>query len=174
MGDGISEQLAQLFEPGSVAVIGASNVMTKWGYIVPANILAGGYAGKFYPVNPRETEILERQVYKSIMDIPGKVDLAVVAIPAEKVTPAIKECVEKGVKNCIVISGGFSETGTEGAGLEKVMVDAVKGSSMRLVGPNTMGIYSGPIHLHALMPPVRPVRGKSRLRLRAAIWALRC
>jgi len=160
MGDGISEQLAQLFEPGSVAVIGASNVMTKWGYIVPANILAGGYAGKFYPVNPRETEILERRVYKSIMDIPGEVDLAIVTIPAEKVTPAVKECVEKGVKNCIVISGGFSETGTEGAGLEKVMVDAVKGSNMRLVGPNTMGIYSGPIHLHALMPPVRPVPGK--------------
>jgi acyl-CoA synthetase (NDP forming) len=160
MDRGISEQLQPLFEPGSIAIIGASNSMTKWGYIIPANILAGGYTGKLYPVNPRETEIFERQVYKSVKEIPDEVDLAIVTIPADKVTPVIKECVEKGVKDCIVISGGFSETGSEGTELEKEMVGVVQGSGMRLVGPNTMGIYSGPLHLHALMPPVRPVPGK--------------
>lgn len=156
----IFEQLKYLFEPRSVAVIGASTIMAKWGYIVPANIVAGGYKGKVYPINPRETEILERPVYKSIMDVPDEVDLAIITIPADKVTPMVKQCIEKGVKNCIVISGGFSETGGDGTRLEREMVDVLQGSGMRLVGPNTMGVYSGPNQLHALMPPVRPVAGK--------------
>lgn len=154
------ERLKYLFEPRSVAVIGASNTMGKWGYIIPANIIAGGYAGKIYPVNPRENEILERPVFKSVLDIPGEVDLAIITIPAEKVAPMVEQCARKGVKTCIVISGGFSETGGEGSRLEKEMTDIIKGSGMRLAGPNTMGVYSGPQCLHALMPPVRPVPGK--------------
>ncbi|MBU1669706.1 MAG: CoA-binding protein [Actinobacteria bacterium] len=156
----ISEQLDHLFEPRTIAVIGASNRMGKWGYIVPANILAGGYKGKVYPVNPKETEILECPCCPSIMDIDDEIDLAVVTIPAERVVPVIEQCVEKGVRTCIVISGGFSETGERGAELEREMVAALGESDMRLVGPNTMGIYSGPVSLHALMPPVRPVAGK--------------
>ncbi len=160
MNEELSEQLKHLFEPRSVAIIGASKSMAKWGYIVPANILAGGYAGKLYPVNPKELEILERPAFKSVKDIPDEVDLAVITIPAERVVPMVRECVEKGVKTCIVISGGFSEIGGDGVRLEKEMAEAASGSGMRLVGPNTMGIYSGPNSLHALMPPVRPVRGK--------------
>ena len=160
MSENISEELQYLFEPRSIAIIGASNVKMKWGYIVPANILAGGWKGKLYPVNPKETEIFDRQVYKSVLDIPDEIDLAVVTIPSQHVVPVIKECVAKGVKTCIVISGGFSETGGEGTVLEKEMTAIVEGSSMRLVGPNTMGVYSGPVSLHALMPPVRPVAGK--------------
>ncbi len=160
MSGSTSEQLKHLFEPRSVAVIGASNSMSKWGYIVPANILAGGYTGRLYPVNPKETEILERPAFKSVMDIPDEIDLAIITIPAENVTPMVEQCARKGVKACIVISGGFSETGGEGTRLEKEMTGVLKGSDMRLVGPNTMGIYSGPICLHALMPPVRPVCGK--------------
>lgn len=156
----ISKQLKYLFEPRNVAVIGASNQRMKWGYIVPANILAGGYKGVFYPVNPRETEILDRPVHKSVKDIPGEVDLAVVTVPAQGVVPVVRECVEKGVKACVVISGGFSETGGEGDGMELDLLKVVEGSDMRLVGPNTMGVYSATCSLHALMPPVRPVPGK--------------
>lgn len=156
----LTEQLHYLFEPRSVAIIGASNVKMKWGYIVPANILAGGWKGKLYPVNPKETEILDRPVVKSVKDIEDDVDLAVVTVPADHVVAVVKECVEKGVKTCIVISGGFSETGGEGTVLERQMIEVIKGSGMRLVGPNTMGVYSGPNSLHALMPPVRPVAGK--------------
>ncbi len=160
MSEILSERLNYLFEPRSVAIIGASKSMAKWGYIVPANILAGGYKGKLYPINPKEETILERPVFKSIKDVPDEIDLAVITIPAEHVTPMVRECVEKGVKTCIVISGGFSETGGEGTRLEQEMMDVVKDSPMRLVGPNTMGIYSGSNSLHALMPPVRPVAGK--------------
>ena len=160
MSEDIKRQLRYLFEPRTIAVIGASPHKVKWGYIVPANILAGGYKGKLYPVNPHASEILERPAFKSIGDIPEEIDLAIVTVPARKVTGVVRECVEKGVKSCIVISGGFSEVGGEGARMEKEMLDAIKGSPMRLVGPNTMGIYSAPCELHALMPPVRPVSGK--------------
>lgn len=67
----ISEQLKHLFDPRTIAVIGASNTKVKWGYIVPANILAGGFKGNFYPVNPHDEEILDHKVFKSVMDIPG-------------------------------------------------------------------------------------------------------
>lgn len=159
-GPKINEQLRHLFEPETVAVIGASNQKMKWGYIVPANILAGGYEGKVYPVNPHETEILDRPVFKSVKDIPDEIDLAVVTVPARAVKPVIVECVEKGVRTCIIISGGFSEAGEEGTILEQEVLDVIKGSGMRLVGPNTMGVYSASSSLHALMPPVRPVAGK--------------
>lgn len=155
-----TEQLKHLFDPSTIAVIGASNKKMKWGYIVPANIVAGGYTGQIYPVNPHEETILERPVFKSVKEIPGEVDLAVVTVPAEHVIGVIRECVEKGVKVCIVISGGFSETGEGGLELEKEMIEVVRGSDMRLVGPNTMGVYSSSCSLHALMPPVRPVGGK--------------
>lgn len=154
------EQLSSLFEPRNIAVVGASNIKVKWGYIVPANIVAGGYTGDLYPVNPREEEILERPVFRSVKDIPGEVDLAVVTVPAVHVNAVVRECVEKGVKSCIVISGGFSEAGGEGDSLERELIEIVRGSGMRLVGPNTMGAFSATCSLHALMPPVRPVFGK--------------
>ena len=153
----IVEQLTYLFEPRNIAVIGASNQKVKWGYIVPANIMAGGYKGDFYPVNPRETEILDHPVFKSVGDIPGEVDLAIVTVPSSHVNGVVRECVDKGVKTCIVISGGFSETGGQGDSLESELTAIVTGTGMRLVGPNTMGIFSAPCSLHALMPPVRPV-----------------
>lgn len=156
----VTEQLTHLFDPRTIAVIGASNNKMKWGYIVPANIVAGGFKGEVYPVNPREEIILDRKVYRTIKEVPEQIDLAVITIPAASVPGAVRECAEKGVKTCIVISGGFSETGPEGERLEKEMLDAMKGSEMRLVGPNTMGIYSAKSCLHALMPPVRPVHGK--------------
>ncbi len=156
----VHEQLKYLFEPRTIAVIGATNNKLKWGYIVPANILAGGYQGELYPVNPHEEVILERKVYRSVKDIPVDIDLAVVTVPAPAVAGVIRECVEKDVKTCIVISGGFGETGDEGLRLEREVVRILENNDMRLVGPNTMGVYSASCSLHALMPPVRPVPGK--------------
>ncbi|MBN1289965.1 MAG: CoA-binding protein [Actinobacteria bacterium] len=152
-------RLKSLFDPQSIAVIGASNTKLKWGYIVPANIIVGGYKGEVYPVNPHEDEILGRRVYKSIADVPEAVDLAVVTLPSKSVPEVIADCARRGVRNCIVISGGFSETGSEGAALERRISGISRDSGMRIVGPNTMGIYSAPSSLHALMPPVRPIHG---------------
>lgn len=157
---GIKEQIAPLFDPKSIAVIGASNNRIKWGYIVPANILAGGYKGDFFPVNPHEDEILGHRVYQSVADIPVQVDLAVITIPAQAVADAVRECVRNGVKTGVIISGGFSEVGAEGVRLERELIEITRGSSFRFAGPNTMGVFSAPSNLHALMPPVRPVKGK--------------
>jgi acyl-CoA synthetase (NDP forming) len=156
----ITGQLGHLFDPSTIAVVGASQQKMKWGYIVPANIIAGGFMGRVCPVNPHEEEILGRRVFRSVKDIPGEVDLAVITVPSHAVTPVVAECVEKGVPAVIVISGGFSETGVEGRRLEREMLDVTEGTNTRICGPNTMGVFSAESSLHALMPPVRPVFGK--------------
>ena len=152
-----------LFNPKSIALIGASNHIGKWGAIIFLNILLGGYKGKIYPVNPKEKEILGRQAYTSVNQIPDAVDLAIVAIPAHLAMEAVRDCIRKGIRMSIIITSDFSETGEEGARLEKEMTEMARSSGMRLVGPNTMGIFSASASLTALMPPVRPRRGRVSL-----------
>lgn len=152
-----------LFNPKSIALIGASNNIGKWGAIVFLNIKLGGYAGRLHPVNPKEESIFGHKSYPRITQIPEPIDLAVIAIPASLSMSAIRDCIEKGVRMAIVITSDFSETGEEGARLEKEMVEMARAGGLRLVGPNTMGIFSASSSLTALMPPVRPRKGKVSL-----------
>ena len=149
--------------PKSIALIGASNNIGKWGAIVFLNIKLGGYAGRLHPVNPKEESIFGHKSYARITQIPEPIDLAVIAIPASLTMSAIHDCIEKGVRMAIVITSDFSETGEEGARLEKEMVETARAGGLRLVGPNTMGIFSATASLTALMPPVRPRKGKVSL-----------
>ncbi|NIN67155.1 MAG: CoA-binding protein, partial [Anaerolineae bacterium] len=123
----------------SVAIIGASNTPGKVGYVLANNLLKSGYQGNVYLINLRGGEILGQQSYKSILDVPGEVELAVIAIPAQYVIPTVEQCGEKGVKALIVISAGFKETSREGAELEKKLVETVKKYGMKLQGPNCLG-----------------------------------
>jgi acyl-CoA synthetase (NDP forming) len=152
-----------LFDPQSIALIGASNHIGKWGAIVFLNIQLGGFQGRLYPVHPKEQTIFGKKAYARITDIPESVDLAVIAIPAAVTLEAIRDCLKKGVRMAIVITSDFSETGEEGARLEREMVETARAGGLRLVGPNTMGIFSASASLTALMPPVRPRRGKVSL-----------
>ena len=152
-----------LFNPKSIALIGASNNIGKWGAIVFLNIKLGGYAGRLHPVNPKEESIFGHKSYARITQIPEPIDLAVIAIPASLTMGAIRDCIEKGVRMAIVITSDFSETGEEGARLEKEMVETARTGGLRLVGPNTMGIFSAASSLTALMPPVRPRKGRVSL-----------
>ncbi len=152
-----------LFNPQSIALIGASNNIGKWGAIVFLNIQLGGFQGHLIPVNPKEQTIFGKKAYPRITDIPEPVDLAVIAIPAAVTLEAIRDCIQKGVRMAIVITSDFSETGEEGARLEREMVESARTGGLRLVGPNTMGIFSASASLTALMPPVRPRRGKVSL-----------
>jgi acyl-CoA synthetase (NDP forming) len=152
-----------LFNPQSIALIGASNNIGKWGAIVFLNIQLGGFQGRLHPVNPKEQTIFGKKAYPKITDIPEPVDLAVIAIPAAITLEAIRDCIKKGVRMAIVITSDFSETGEEGARLEKELVETARAGGLRLVGPNTMGIFSASASLTALMPPVRPRRGKVSL-----------
>ncbi|MBC7253871.1 MAG: CoA-binding protein [Actinobacteria bacterium] len=148
-----------LFNPRSMAVVGASSNPAKWGHIIPSNILRDGYRGRLYLVNPKGGRIHGLPVHRSLSEIGESVDLAMVTIPAEGVREVLGDCAAAGVKAVIVISGGFSESSPEGRRMEEEMVERAHALGIRIVGPNTMGIYSAPWSLTALMPPVRPRPG---------------
>ena len=152
-------KLDALFHPRSLAMIGATRAVTKWGFIVLARIINNGYPGQVYPVNPKEKTILGLPAFASILDIPGPVDLAVITTPAAAVLEVLDQCGKKGVPAVVLITSGFSETGPEGAALEKKVVALARSYGMVLVGPNTMGIYSAPAELTCLMAPVMPLAG---------------
>lgn len=132
--------LEPLFRPKSVAVVGASNAPEKFGYIILKNILEAGFPGPVFPVNPKATEILGRACRRSIADLPPEVDLAVIIIPARAVPQAVAECGERRVRSAVIISGGFAESGAEGAALQQAVVENARRFGIRVVGPNCQGI----------------------------------
>ncbi len=133
------EPLKPFFEPASVAVIGASKNSDKLSNGIVKNLLAYGYDGRVYPINPKEKEILGLKCYPSIMDEKDPVDLAVIILPAKFIASIITDCGEKGVKAVTVISGGFKEVGADGTALEKELIRIVKKYHMRMIGPNCVG-----------------------------------
>jgi acetyl coenzyme A synthetase (ADP forming)-like protein len=136
-----------LFEPRSVAVIGASRHKEKIGYTIVENILFSKYPGKTYPINPGGGEILDLPVHVSLDEIDGPVDMAVLAIPAKFVFSAVQDCARKGVKFLVVISSGFSEVGNIEE--EKKIVSFARDHDMRILGPNIFGIYSSMAPINA-------------------------
>jgi len=154
------DPMKALFEPGCVAVIGASASFGKWGYVIPHNILRGGYRGELVLVNPRGGTLHGLPLYRSLEEAGSRVDMAMISLPAAQVEGVLEDCARAGVRVVIPIAGGFSEASREGALMEAKMVEKARSLGMRVVGPNTMGIYSGPASLCALMPPVRPRPGR--------------
>jgi acetyl coenzyme A synthetase (ADP forming)-like protein len=134
-------QLDYFFDPKTVAVIGASHEKNKLGYIVFTNFLGNISERKVFPVNPDTTPILGQKVYKSILQISDKVDLAVIIVPAKIVPKVLEECVKKGVKAVVIVSGGFSETGEEGKKLEIKLKHIIENSNTRVMGPNCLGVF---------------------------------
>jgi len=148
MTDGVS----RLFLASSVAVVGASSNPAKLGHVILANIVGGGYDGKVYPVNPKAGEILGLRVYPSVSEIPSRLDLVVVVVPAPFVPGVLREAVSKGAGAGIIISGGFRESGR--GDLEHELLDIVTETGLRLVGPNCQGINYRPNKLCASWPLV--------------------
>src|SRR5208283_2376691 len=132
--------LDPMFTPSSVAVIGATSRPGTVGRSILENLLQGKFKGKVFAVNTKHPEVLGLKTYASIRDIPGHVDLAIVTTPAATVPQIIGECVEAGAKSAVVLSAGFRERGADGAALEQQIQEKLRHSSMRLVGPNCMGI----------------------------------
>ncbi|WFO75060.1 acetate--CoA ligase [Desulfurococcaceae archaeon MEX13E-LK6-19] len=146
-----SAELDALFKPRSVAIIGASRKPGKIGYTILRNIIEYGYKGRIYPINPQAKEILGLKAYPSILDVPGDVDMAVIAIPANKVLEAAEECGKKGVKVLVVITAGFGEVGNVDA--EKKLVEIARNYGMRILGPNIFGVAYTPSKLNATFGP---------------------
>lgn len=147
--------LKYLFQPRSVAIIGASRDELKSGGMFVSSLIKDGYEGMIYPVNRKEPEIMSLTAYASVLDIPGDADLAVMAIPARNVPQAMAECARKGVRFAIVHSVGFSELGSEGKALEQEMLEAARSGGVRVVGPNCMGIVSPRAHINTIAPYTR-------------------
>jgi len=153
-------KLEAFFNPKSIAVIGASREPRKVGHRILRNILDYGFKGEIYPVNPNAEEVLGCRCYKSILDIPSEVDLSIIAVPAKIVPSVAEQCGVKGVKGIVVISAGFSETGREGARLEKELLGICRKYGMRMQGPNCLGIINTASRLNASFAATNPPRGK--------------
>lgn len=145
------ENLKELFYPESIAVIGASRHPGKIGYTILRNIIEYGYRGKIYPINPKADEILGLKAYPSVLNVPDKVDMAVIAVPVKIVPRVAEDCGEKGVKVLVVITSGFGEVGNVEA--EQELIRIARKYNMRILGPNIFGLAYTPARLNATFGP---------------------
>lgn len=152
--------IERILEPTSVALIGASARHGTIGHHLLENLVSAGFRGLVHAVNPAGGSIEGLAVHRRIADVPGEVDLAVVAVPAAAVPGVVQECADKGVKGVVVVSAGFSEVGPEGAELEAELLDIVRSHGMRLVGPNCIGVVNTAVGLDASFAPSRPRPGR--------------
>jgi len=136
--------LEVLFEPRSVAVVGASGTPHKAGNDVIKNILANEFTGKLYLVNPKGGEILGHPVYPSIQDLPDTIDLAIIILPASATPQAIRDCAAKGAKAIVMAASGFAEVDEQGEKLQQETIQAIRETGVRAIGPNTSGHTSTP------------------------------
>jgi len=158
-----ARQLQRLFEPRSVAIVGASTKPGKVGHDILNNMLSSGYGGEVYPINPHAEEILGKKCYSSVLDVPGEIDLVVVVVPAASVLPVIEECGKKGIQLGIVISAGFKESGPEGIERERRLGELARQFGMRIVGPNCLGVMSTSNGLNTTFAQGMPRRGNVAL-----------
>jgi acyl-CoA synthetase (NDP forming) len=130
----------KLFYSDSVAVIGVSESDENLGRNIVENLVNFGYGGTIYPVGPRGGEVFGRRIYRSVAEVPGSPDIAVILTPARFIPQIIRECGEKGVRWAVIESGGFRELGSEGEGLERDLLETSRKYSIRFAGPNCIGV----------------------------------
>lgn len=157
----IVKQMNRIMRPDTVAVIGASAEDGKIGNSVMKNLINGGYQGKIYPIHPKAEEIMGMTAYKSVLDVPGNIDVAVFAIPAKFVAQALEEVGKKGIPGAVLIPSGFAETGNV-QGQDEIVAIARK-HDIRLMGPNIYGFYYTPKNLCATFCTPYDVKGKAAL-----------
>ncbi|MHB8895524.1 MAG: acetate--CoA ligase family protein [Candidatus Geothermincolia bacterium] len=134
-----TNNLKDFFEPGSVAVVGASRAAGKGGNTILANILEFGFGGRIYPINPSAGEILGLRVYPTLADLPGPPDLVIAVLPRAQTVELMAECASAGVRSVIIPAAGFSDAGEEGRRLERDVMEVAREAKMRVMGPNSIG-----------------------------------
>ncbi len=156
-----ARSIARLLSPRSIAVIGAGSRADSIGRAIVTNLVEGSFTGDIHPINPHEATICGRPTRPSILDIPGPVDLAVVAVPAPAVVDVAKQCADKGVHGLVVISGGFAEL-DDGVEIQHELTDLCRRTGMRLVGPNCVGVVNTDpdVRMNATFSPVPPAPGR--------------
>jgi acetyltransferase len=154
------QQLKAIFQPKSVALIGATENPGSVGRTIMWNLISSPFGGPVFPVNPKRPSVLGVKAYASIMELPEPVDLAVIVTPARSVPGIINECAQAGARGAIVISAGFKETGPEGAELERQVVENARRSDMRIIGPNCLGVMNPINGLNATFATTIARKGK--------------
>lgn len=142
--------LEEVFQPRSVAILGASRAPHKWGNVAAKQLIAGGFPGEIYLITPSAPEILGKVTYPTLRDVPGPVDLAIIATSYPHVAQSVEDCIAHGVKGIVIITAGFSETGAEGRKLEQEMVARCHEHGIRIIGSNCMGLYIRRSHINTL------------------------
>jgi acetate---CoA ligase (ADP-forming) len=148
--------------PGSVAVIGASRTRGTIGAELFHNLISNGFNGPVYPINPSAPVVQSVVAYPTVLDVPGPIGLAVIAVPAIHVVETARQCADKGVKSLVVISSGFAESGDDGARRQADLLAVCREGGMRLVGPNCMGVINTApdVSMNATFGPAMPPRGR--------------
>ena len=155
--------LSSLFEPKSVAVIGASERPDSAGQILFHNLAQGGYKGKIYPINPRHPTVLGHPAYKSVEEVGAPIDLALIATKAKSVPEIVEQCGRCGIRNVIIVSAGFADAGPTGANLERKTLEIARNYGMHVLGPNSSGILRPHLALNASLSRIRAETGKLAL-----------
>ena len=156
----VTVNLEKIFNPESIAVIGASDEENSVGYTLMKNLTEkGGYEGKVYPVNIHKTEILGVKAYQNVSQLPETVDLAVIATPAKSVPPLVEECGKAGILGIIIISSGFMEIGAQSKELKNQIQEIKRKYNLRIIGPNSLGVIRPSIQLNATLTDKTPKPG---------------
>ncbi|WP_242454054.1 GNAT family N-acetyltransferase [Bailinhaonella thermotolerans] len=158
-----SRSIERLLTPSSVAVVGASREVESIGQTVLRNLLRGDFTGPVYPVHREARAVAGVRAHRSVEEIDGEVDLAVLAVPADGVLDVVRQCARKGVHGLVVVSSGFGETGREGRARQEELVRIARAHGMRVVGPNCLGIANtaASMRLNATLAPELPPRGRA-------------
>ena len=157
------DAIGSLFYPQSVAIVGASAQIGKWGHTLTANTISGGFKGPIYPINPKGGTIAGKKAYKSVAEVPDEIGLAAVTVPVGKVLELIPAFRAKGIRNMLLITSGFGETGEDGKRLEAELVKAARTAGVLVLGPNTMGICNPHNNLYCTGSPIMPRPGSTAL-----------
>ncbi|MFZ5650771.1 MAG: acetate--CoA ligase alpha subunit [Bacillota bacterium] len=152
-------RINNFFSPASVAVIGASRADGKIGNAIVKNLISSGYGGRIYPINPRESEIEGLMSYTSLADLPEKVEMAVIVVPAARVLEVAGECGKNGVKNIVTITAGFKEVGREGLEMEKSLLALCRQYGMSMMGPNCAGMMDTHVPINTSFAKGFPLKG---------------
>src|SRR4051794_24987624 len=155
--------IEKFFNPRSVAVIGASRRQDTVGQALVRNLVLGDYTGRVYVVNSSAKAVSGLPAYSTVGDIPGDVDVAIVAVPAEAVQDVVLDCAAKGVRGLIIISSGFAEIGEEGRHRQRRLVGLSRSYGLRVIGPNCLGIINTDpqVSLNASLSSQKPARGRA-------------
>lgn len=152
----------RIFAARSIAVVGASRRQDSIGQAMVRNLVLGDYQGSVYAVNSQAEAVSGLPAFKSVKDVPGEVDLAIVAVPAESVNDVVLDCAAKGVHGLVVISAGFAEEGPAGRKRQRTLLNLCRSYGLRLVGPNCLGVINTevPVKLNASLSTTMPPQGR--------------